>query len=171
MSKSARGSITAMGSNVSQKRGLNRSLQRVSFYKIKQILVRAFEKRGKDHHEVNPGGTSQTCSICGHRDRNSRESQSEFRCTSCGHTANADENAARNVRARGWGLRNSKYPPWVTSEGGNCPRSWGEYCRRTRPSSQHRTRCNLGRADSGTSGRTSNRRTSRGRDQYIQGSL
>lgn len=45
----------------------------------------------------NPAYTSQRCSCCGHVDKGNRVSQSLFRCKRCGHTANADVNAAKNV--------------------------------------------------------------------------
>lgn len=50
---------------------------------------------------VDPRNTSRTCSECGHCSRDNRKSQAEFSCRSCGHRANADENAARNIRALG----------------------------------------------------------------------
>lgn len=53
---------------------------------------------------VNPKYTSQTCSECGEVDKNSRLSQSEFVCTSCGHISNADFNAALNILSRGTAL-------------------------------------------------------------------
>jgi putative transposase len=43
--------------------------------------------------------TSQRCSACGRVDRKSRESQADFRCTTCGFTCNADVNAAKNIAA------------------------------------------------------------------------
>ncbi len=49
---------------------------------------------------VDPKYTSQTCNECGHRGRANRRSQSEFVCKSCGHTAHADVNAAKNIRSR-----------------------------------------------------------------------
>jgi len=48
---------------------------------------------------VDPRYTSQTCAECGHCERSNRKSQSEFQCKACGHKANADVNAARNIRA------------------------------------------------------------------------
>lgn len=50
---------------------------------------------------VDPNYTSQTCSVCGSVDKNNRVSQSLFVCGSCGHTDNADFNAAKNIFSRG----------------------------------------------------------------------
>jgi putative transposase len=50
--------------------------------------------------KVNPAYTSQTCSSCKLVDKNSRVSQSEFICTSCGHTENADINGSKNILDR-----------------------------------------------------------------------
>ena len=52
---------------------------------------------------VNPARTSQTCAKYGHRDQASIRSQAVFHCTSCGHQANADLNAAHNIPASGIG--------------------------------------------------------------------
>jgi len=46
--------------------------------------------------------SSQTCSECGHCERNNRESQAEFHCKKCGIRMNADLNAAKNILDRGW---------------------------------------------------------------------
>ena len=48
---------------------------------------------------IKPHFTSQRCSVCGHVDANSRESQARFACTARGYTCNADVNAARNIAA------------------------------------------------------------------------
>lgn len=53
---------------------------------------------------INPAYTSQTCNECGARDKVSRVSQSEFACTSCGHIAHADINAAKNIKSKGIAL-------------------------------------------------------------------
>ncbi|MEW6422977.1 MAG: zinc ribbon domain-containing protein, partial [Deinococcota bacterium] len=42
----------------------------------------------------------QRCSKCGHTEKANRRSQSLFVCVSCGHEANADHNAAKNVLGR-----------------------------------------------------------------------
>lgn len=49
--------------------------------------------------EVDARNTSRTCR-CGHIDKASRVDQSTFTCTHCGHSLNADLNAAFNIRAR-----------------------------------------------------------------------
>jgi len=46
---------------------------------------------------VDPRYTSQRCFACGHIEKANRKSQNEFLCCSCGHTAHADVNAAKNI--------------------------------------------------------------------------
>ncbi|MFC9505235.1 RNA-guided endonuclease InsQ/TnpB family protein [Streptomyces sp. NPDC057002] len=48
--------------------------------------------------------TSLRCSACGWIDKNSRKSQAEFVCSSCGFTCNADTNASINVAAGQGGI-------------------------------------------------------------------
>lgn len=50
---------------------------------------------------VDPRNTSRTCWECGFVEKRNRRSQAEFLCLRCGHTANADQNAARNLATRG----------------------------------------------------------------------
>ena len=50
---------------------------------------------------IEPNHTSQRCSDCGAIDANSRISQSEFVCTSCGAVSHADINAAKNILSKG----------------------------------------------------------------------
>lgn len=96
MIRSAKGTLTVPGRNVRQKSGLNRSILNAGW----SLFAKRLEDKASGRVEkVNPAYTSQCCSVCGHVDRNSRESQSLFRCTACGHTSNADLNAARNIAA------------------------------------------------------------------------
>lgn len=57
---------------------------------------------------INPKYTSQTCNLCGSIDSKSRLSQSEFVCTNCGHTSNADENASKNIKSKGIALNRQR---------------------------------------------------------------
>jgi IS605 OrfB family transposase len=49
---------------------------------------------------VDPRHTSRQCAACGCINKKNRTKQALFRCVSCGHTANADSNAAINIRSR-----------------------------------------------------------------------
>jgi putative transposase len=49
---------------------------------------------------VDARNTSKGCNECGHIDKANRKSQAEFCCVQCGHSANADLNASRNIRDR-----------------------------------------------------------------------
>lgn len=96
MTRSARGTVEAPGRNVRQKAGLNRAILASGW----AMLARRLEDKAPGRVEkVNPAFTSQTCSVCRIRDREARESQAVFRCRTCGHTDNADINAARNIAA------------------------------------------------------------------------
>ena len=44
--------------------------------------------------------TSQACNVCGYIDKSNRLNQHIFKCKNCGHTDNADFNAAKNIRDR-----------------------------------------------------------------------
>jgi len=49
---------------------------------------------------VDPRNTSRTCSHCGHVSKLNRKSQSDFVCTQCNFSLNADYNAALNIAAK-----------------------------------------------------------------------
>lgn len=49
---------------------------------------------------VDPRDTSRECFACGCIDKANRKTQSEFRCVACGHSDNADHNAAGNIARR-----------------------------------------------------------------------
>lgn len=87
--------------NVSAKAGLNRELLRIGYSYLVVRLAAKCKKFGGELVKVSPMFTSQTCSACSHIDKQSRESQSRFRCTSCGFKLNADVNAARNILNKG----------------------------------------------------------------------
>jgi putative transposase len=80
---------------------LSRRMKDSGFGQLKELLKYKFKNQSKHFDTVNPAYTSQTCSACGEVDKGSRRSQSEYVCTSCGHTENADKNAAKNIRVKG----------------------------------------------------------------------
>lgn len=81
---------------------------------------------------VDPKNTSRMCHECGHTSAGNRESQAVFACTSCGHSAHADTNAAANILARGltaW----SGSPPASTGIIGVCGRAGRERTQQPHP--------------------------------------
>ena len=55
------------------------------------------KERGRSVVRVDPKYASQRCSVCGYKEAGNRPSQELFRCLKCGHTENADVNAAKNI--------------------------------------------------------------------------
>lgn len=62
---------------------------------------------------VDPRNTSRECSACGCVDRKNRPDQARFSCISCAYAANADINAARNIRQRGRASQGNVMAPEV----------------------------------------------------------
>ena len=104
MTKSAKGTIDNPGRNVSQKTGLNRSLNDAGLYQLRQMIEYKTVHQGGVFSTVNPSYTSQTCSCCGHIAKENRPTQSIFQCVSCSFAENADVNAAKNILALGRSL-------------------------------------------------------------------
>jgi putative transposase len=103
MVRSASGTKENPGKNVSQKRGLNRSIHSQAW----SIFRKRLEDKAANTSSpvrvvaIDPKFTSQTCSQCEHTARENRKSQAIFSCIACGYTTNADINAARNILAAG----------------------------------------------------------------------
>ncbi|MCJ0276763.1 transposase [Clostridioides difficile] len=75
----------------------DRLLRNWSYYELQEMIKYKGERVGIKVKHVNPAYTSQTCSECGHVDKENRETQAKFKCLECGFEANADYNAARNI--------------------------------------------------------------------------
>lgn len=98
MMRSAAGTVEAPGSNVAQKRGLNRAISGESWGRTVAFLTYKSAERGGCVPRVPAQGTSQECHRCHTTTAGSRESQSRFVCKNvrCGWIGNADTNAAGN---------------------------------------------------------------------------
>lgn len=94
MTRSAKGTVEAPGTNLRQKAGLNRAILAQGWG---MLARRTMDKAPDRTVKVPAPGTSLRCSDCGWIDKNSRKSQAEFVCSSCGFTCNADTNAGINV--------------------------------------------------------------------------
>ncbi|WP_232291994.1 transposase [Frankia sp. QA3] len=76
------------------KSGLNRSIHDAGWGVFLGVLRAKAERAGRVVVEVNARHTSQRCATCDHVTEDNRPTQAEFACVRCGHTADADENAA-----------------------------------------------------------------------------
>jgi IS605 OrfB family transposase len=72
-----------------------------AFAQLRSFLSYKAQLGGVRVVAIDPRNTSRTCSACGHCARANRKSQSEFVCKVCHHSANADINAALNIRSLG----------------------------------------------------------------------
>jgi putative transposase len=100
MTASAVGTIEAPGRNVRQKAVLNRTILRNGWGLARSMLEYKCAWRGVTLVAVPPAYTSQQCGCCGHIAAENRKTQALFECVQCGHTENADRNAARNILHR-----------------------------------------------------------------------
>ncbi|MBC7910351.1 MAG: IS200/IS605 family element transposase accessory protein TnpB [Pyrinomonadaceae bacterium] len=71
-----------------------------AFAQLRNFLEYKTRLYGVRLYAVDPRHSSRECSRCGYTDKANRQSQDKFLCQSCGHCANADFNAALNLRAR-----------------------------------------------------------------------
>lgn len=79
---------------------LSRSISDVGWAQFFDILSLKAESAGRTVIRVDPRYTSQRCHACGHTGKENRVNQATFKCVKCGHTANADVNAAKNILGR-----------------------------------------------------------------------
>lgn len=110
LTASARGTAAKPGRRVAQKAGLNRTILDLAPGQIRRLCAYKAAWRGGVFVCVDPAYTSQTCSECGRHPLDDpgtahlphgRINRDRFVCPLCGFAADADVNAARNVRARG----------------------------------------------------------------------
>ena len=128
MTRSAKGTIEQPGTNVAQKAGLNRAILAQGWGDLSRMLDYKTAREGGMLVKVPAAHTSQTCAQCSVVDQRSRHTQARFRCVACGHTANADINAASNILAAGLA---------VTARGAHGEAGRGDEPRTTQPDLAH----------------------------------
>jgi putative transposase len=79
---------------------LARSVNDAAWGKLKEMLAYKAAKAGRELVEVDPRNTSQACSGCG-AIVSKKLSERQHCCPHCGLEMDRDENAARNILARG----------------------------------------------------------------------
>ena len=104
MSASAKGTISNPGKNVKRKSALNHKILDQGWYELRRQIEYKMSWSGGQVVFVHPANTSRTCSCCGHVSPENRPSQALFYCVQCGHTENADVNAAKVIRGAGQAL-------------------------------------------------------------------
>jgi putative transposase len=99
------------------KSGLNKAILGKGWHRFEKALTSVARYTGTQVIKVPAAFTSLRCSVCGHVDPKSRESQAVFRCTHCSRPAqHADVNAAKNILAAGLAVaacREAATPPGV----------------------------------------------------------
>ena len=112
MSRSAKGTVEEPGRNVRAKSGLNKSILDQGWGEFRRQLSYKLSWRGGLYLEVPPRDTSRTCPVCGHTAAENRKTQALFVCVECGHSANADTNAAVNIKDKGLSLYAEVLESW-----------------------------------------------------------
>jgi putative transposase len=82
------------------KAGLNKAIHSAMWGRFAGFLEYKARGKGKLFLRVDPKHTSQECSACGSVSPENRTSQALFCCQACGHSENADINAAKVVKKR-----------------------------------------------------------------------
>ena len=124
----------------SAKRALNRKLRLSALSQFGEFLHYKARFSGGQVIEVDPRNTSRRCSSCGHVAQENRESQAVFLCKKCGHSDNADHNAAINILDRAlrdheeeiitfWG---GEHPSVRAYKPGSCGSTTGQHSPMTR---------------------------------------
>jgi putative transposase len=81
-------------------RQMNRALRASQLGYVRDKLTFKLDERGIRYRRVQAAYSSQECAMCGFVHKGNRPSQAAFTCLRCGHTENADVNAARNIAKR-----------------------------------------------------------------------
>ena len=93
---------TFLPNNGAAKSGLNRSMLDLAPSQFAGMIEYKCSWEERFFAAVNPVNSSRECSECGHVSKENRKTQSEFECVACGHAENADENASKNIKGRGY---------------------------------------------------------------------
>lgn len=68
-----------------------------AFAQLRQFITYKAALSGIPVQVIPAAYTSRTCSMCFHCSKENRKTQSQFCCITCGHSENADVNAAKNI--------------------------------------------------------------------------
>lgn len=103
--------LKGIGKRIRFKKSQRARMTGWSFHQLRTFVEYKAEQAGIAITIIDPRNTSRTCSKCGHCEKANRKSQSKFECKICGHAENADINAAKNIRKKGFIIK-----PIVTND-------------------------------------------------------
>jgi IS605 OrfB family transposase len=92
--------LTHIRSRTTVRKAQRGRLGKWAFSQLRWFVDYKSKLNGVPVYLIDPRNTSKQCSECGHIDKANRKNQSEFVCVACGHTENADINAAKNIASR-----------------------------------------------------------------------
>ena len=102
MSRSAKGTKAKPGTNVAQKRGLNRALRDAALGELGRQIAYKCARRARVHVKVDRWfASSKLCSACGTKNETLTLSNRMWNCTHCETVHDRDWNAAGNIEAEG----------------------------------------------------------------------
>ncbi|WP_370573942.1 RNA-guided endonuclease InsQ/TnpB family protein [Methanomethylovorans sp.] len=93
--------LTGIRSRSTVSKAVRESIGKWAFNELGQFIKYKATIKGIPVYDVDPRNTSKMCSACGNIDKKNRKNQSDFKCTKCNHTENADVNASKNIASRG----------------------------------------------------------------------
>ena len=76
----------------------NKRLDNWAYKRLMNLLDYKARERGIEVEMPDEHGTSSSCSVCGHEDRDSRVERGLWKCDRCGVVAHGDVNGADNIR-------------------------------------------------------------------------
>jgi len=78
-----------------------------AFGQLQSFVLYKAKRAGVPVVFVDPRNTSRKCAVCDTVSKANRKTQAAFECIACGHTNNADANAAENIRRAAVNLPNA----------------------------------------------------------------
>jgi IS605 OrfB family transposase len=92
--------LDGIRARVRASRSQRRVLHSWAFGDLQNKIAYKAARAGLPVCHVDPRNTSRECRVCGHAEKANRKTRDVFSCLSCGHTADADVNAARVIALR-----------------------------------------------------------------------
>jgi IS605 OrfB family transposase len=92
--------LSGIRENVTVSKAVRESIGKWAFLELRNFIEYKAKLLGVPVVLVDPQNTSKACSVCGYIDKKNRKNQASFVCLECGHTENADFNAAKNIAFR-----------------------------------------------------------------------